>query len=328
MKRMAGYVVRRHGDEVSGKIEELSIDDLPDGDVLIEVAYSSVNYKDALASSGHRGVVARLPHVPGIDVAGRVVESADGRYAPGDDVFITGYGLGADTWGGWCTHVRVPGDWIVTPPSGLSLRDSMIFGTAGFTAAQCVDSIVRHDRQPGDGPVVVTGATGGVGIMATKILSHLGYEVVAVTGKTERHDWLKQHGASEIITRGEFIDTGDRPMLASRFAAAVDTVGGPTLSTVIRSLSYRGCVAACGLVGGDDLPISVYPFILRGVSLDGIDSAKCPRSPREAMWHQLAGAWKPAGLDDLVTEVPLFDVATSIDAIKRGQVAGRHLVVL
>ena len=203
--------------------------------MLIRVAYSSLNYKDALATQGHPGVVRTFPHVPGIDCAGTVVESTSPDYRPGDEVLVTGYDLGAGHWGGFAEFVRVPAEWIVPLPAGLSLRDAMIYGTAGFTAAQCVTAIVERGIDPDRGPVVVTGATGGVGSLAVAILAKLGYEVAAVTGKAEHHDWLRRLGANTILGRDEVLDDSDRPLLRARWAAAVDTVGGKPLATILRS---------------------------------------------------------------------------------------------
>ena len=268
-------MVRKSADgHISACVETISLDDLPPGDVLIQVAYSSLNYKDALASQGHPGVVRSFPHVPGIDCAGTVVESTSPDFRSGDEVLVTGHELGAGRWGGFAAYVRVPAEWIVQLPHGLTLRDAMIYGTAGFTAAQCVQAIAARDIGPERGSVVVTGATGGVGSIAVAILAKLGYKVECVTGKAQQHDWLRRLGASTILGRDEVSDDTNRPLLQARWAAAVDTVGGRPLATILRSLDHRGCVAACGLVAGTDLNLTIYPFILRGVTLAGIDSAK------------------------------------------------------
>jgi acrylyl-CoA reductase (NADPH) len=321
-------MVRQHGDgNVAAAVESITVDDLPAGDVLIEVAYSSLNYKDALACQGHPGVVRSFPHLPGIDCAGTVAASDSSLYRPGDAVLVTGYEQGAGQWGGFSAYVRVPADWIVPLPTGLSFRESMIYGTAGFTAAQCVTAIVECGIEPERGEVLVSGATGGVGSLAVAILAKLGYQVAAVTGKTDRHDWLRELGAVTILGREELNDTSDQPLLKSRWAAAVDTVGGAPLSTIVRSLGYRGCVAACGLVAGTELPLSIYPFILRGVTLAGIDSAKCPRPQREAMWQKLAGPWRVEQLDRLASETTLDELPQRVEQILAGQIVGRTLVV-
>jgi putative YhdH/YhfP family quinone oxidoreductase len=312
---------------VTAAVETIARDELPAGDVLIEVAYSSLNYKDALAMQGNPGIVRTFPHVPGIDCAGTVVESHSPRYHPGDEILITGYDLGTGRWGGFSAFVRVPAEWIVPLPAGLTLRDAMIYGTAGFTAAQCVSAIVDRGIRPQTGPVVVTGATGGVGSLAVALLAQLGYEVAAVTGKPNQHGWLHRLGAAKILGRAEVVDKTDRPLLSARWAAAVDTVGGQPLATIVRSMEHRGCVAACGLVAGIDVPLTVYPFILRGVTLAGIDSAKCPRPQRLEMWQKLAGPWRVKQLDELAEVTTLDGLPKYVAEMLAGEIVGRTLVV-
>ncbi len=267
------FMVRKDAaGKVTAAVEQIALDDLPPDEVLIDVAYSSLNYKDALASQGHPGVVRRFPHVPGIDCAGVVAESKSPHYKPGDKVLITGYDLGGAHWGGYAKYVRVPADWIVPLPSGLTPREAMIYGTAGFTAAQCVTAIAERGIEPDRGEIVVTGATGGVGSISVAILAKLGYQVAAVSGKSDRHDWLRQLGASNVLGRGDVLDESDKPLLPERWAAAVDSVGGQTLSTLVRSTKYRGVVTSYGLVGGDQLSLSVYPV---------------PASRRDARGHRL-----------------------------------------
>jgi acrylyl-CoA reductase (NADPH) len=320
-------MVRKGADgQVAASVETITLDDLPPGDVLIRVAYSSLNYKDALACQGHPGVVRRFPHVPGIDCAGTVVASESPEYRPGDEVLVTGYELGAGHWGGFSAYVRVPADWIVPLPGGLSLRDAMVYGTAGFTAAQCVSAIVDRNIRPDRGPVIVTGSTGGVGSIAVAILAKLGYEVTAFTGKKEHHDLLHRLGAKLILGREEVVDTTDRPLLTARWAAAVDTVGGRPLATILRSIDHRGCVAACGLVAGAELELTVYPFILRGVTLAGIDSAKCPRPERLAMWQKLAGPWRIDQLNDIAYEITFDELSDRVNKILVGQIVGRTVI--
>ena len=321
------YMVRKEQDRVSARVETITQDQLPDDDVLVRVAYSSLNYKDALACQGHPGVVRTFPHVPGIDCAGTVVESAVEDYRPGDEVLVTGYELGAGHWGGFSQYVRVPAQWVVRLPPGLTAREAMIYGTAGFTAAQCVTSIIERGIEPQNGPVVVTGATGGVGSLAVAILAKLGYKVAAVTGKVVQHDWLRRLGATEILGRDDISDTSDRPLLAARWAAAVDTVGGRPLATLLRSMQHRGCVAACGLVAGTELETTVYPFILRGVTLAGIDSAKCPRPERLQMWDKLAGPWRVDRLEELAHEATLDELPDRVQQILAGNMVGRTLVI-
>ena len=331
--RFPCLMVRKDADGiVSAAVETIGWHDLvgaalPTGDVAIQVAYSSLNYKDALAARGHPGVVASFPHVPGIDCAGTVVESASSQYRTGDKVLVTGYELGEGRWGGFAAYVRVPADWIVPLPAELTVREAMIYGTAGFTAAQCVTAIVDHGITPEAGEIVVTGSTGGVGSIAVAILAQLGYQVAAVTGKADRHDWLRELGAAKILNRDDVTDTSDQPLIKSRWAAAVDTVGGQPLATIVRSIGHRGLVAACGLVAGTELPLSIHPFILRGVTLAGIDSAKCPRPRRLEMWQKLAGPWRVERLDQLADEVTLDEVLQRVEQILAGQVVGRTLVV-
>lgn len=323
------WVVREDAQgKAVGKTELLSPGDLPSVDgpsALIEVEYSSLNYKDALACRGHRGVVGKLPHVPGIDCAGTVVESDAPDLRPGDAVLVTGYYLGATRWGGYSGLVRTPADWPVKLPAGFTPQDAMLYGTAGFTAAQCVMA-VEERVAPDVGDVVVTGATGGVGVFAVALLAKLGYRVTAVTGKPQHEPLLRELGAAEVVGRDAVADDSDRPMLSERWAAAVDTVGGAPLAAIVRSLRYRGVVAACGLVAGTELPLSVYPFLLRGVTLAGIDSAKCPREPRLEVWRRLTGPWRVRLPEGLATTVTFDDLPEAVERILRGGVAGRTLV--
>ena len=327
-KAFPALVVRRDdSDNVACNVETRSKNDLPPGDVLIEVDRSSLNYKDALATQAHPGVVRQLPHVPGIDCAGYVAESIVSQFAAGDPVLVTGYDLGSGSWGGYSAFVRVPAEWVVALPTGLSLRDAMTYGTAGFTAAQCVTAIQHHGIQPDAGDVVVTGATGGVGSIVVALLAHLGYSVTAVTGKPDKAKLLQQLGARSVLPREEVDDQTGKPLLPARWAAAVDTVGGNPLATLLRSVDHRGCVAACGLVAGEKFPATVYPFILRGVTLAGIDSAKCPREPRLEIWKKLAAEWNVIErLGPLVREVALDEVLGEVDQMLAGNNSGRILV--
>jgi acrylyl-CoA reductase (NADPH) len=308
------------------KVESIHRDDLPPGDVLIAAQWSSLNYKDALACQAHPGVVRKLPHVPGIDCAGTVLESVSDQFAPGQPVLVTGYDLGAGRWGGWSGQVRVPAEWVVPMPAGLTAETAMLFGTAGFTAAQSVDRLQQHGVMPDSGEVVVTGATGGVGSLAVAILAKLGYQVTAVTGKPQRGALLEELGATKILNRDQINDTSTKPLLPDRWAGAVDTVGGNTLATLLRGTRHRGCVTACGLVAGDQLPLTVYPFILRGVTLSGIDSAQCPPEPRLRIWQHLAGDWKPDGLQRLAHKITLPEIPDQVRAMMSGQTWGRILV--
>jgi putative YhdH/YhfP family quinone oxidoreductase len=334
-------MIRKTGQgPVSQSIEQRPIRELPAGDVLIRVEWSSLNFKDALATQGHPGIVRRFPHVPGIDAAGTVIQSDAPEVRSGDRVIATGYEIGVERWGGWCDTLRVPAAWIVPLPEGLSTREAMILGTAGFTAAQCVRALQHHgivpvsphdEAAPSSAPIVVTGATGGVGLLSLMILARLGCKVVAVSGKRDRYDWLRAQGAARVLGREAVCDDTDRPLLSSQWAGAIDTVGGQTLSTLLRSMGHRGCVAACGLVGGHALPLTVYPFILRGVTLAGIDSALCPYERRLEIWRMLAGPWKPDALarsQEWVREVCLDELPSAAEAMLAGTNFGRVLVGL
>jgi len=300
--------------------------ELPGGEVIVRVRYSALNYKDALAATGHPGVVSRFPHVPGVDAAGEVAESTSPRFKAGDDVIVTSFELGAGRWGGYAEFIRVPAEWVVPLRPGLSVRDSMMLGTAALTAAMCLEAIERQGIGPGDGEVVVTGASGGVGTMAVSILAQAGYRVVAVTRKRAVAELLKRLGASDVVGREAVSDTSGKPLLKAQWKAAIDTVGGNALSTVLRSMQPSGCVAACGLVGGVELPLTVYPFILRGVTLAGIDSAHYPAEKRPAIWQKLAGLWKPKLLEEISTEVALENLEPKIADILAGRTIGRILV--
>jgi acrylyl-CoA reductase (NADPH) len=299
---------------------------LPEGDVLVRVRYSSLNYKDALAATGHPGVVSKFPHVPGIDAAGVVVESASKTIAVGDEVIVTSFDLGAGRWGGYAEFIRVPAEWVVPLPTGLTVRESMILGTAGFTAAMCLEAIEHQQIRPGNDDIAITGASGGVGTLATALMAQANYRVVAISGKSEAASLLKRLGAAEILPRQAVIDESSKPLLKPRWAAAIDTVGGTTLTTLLRTTKPRGCVAACGLVGGAEFLTTVYPFILRGITLTGIDSAWYPADRRRALWKKLAGPWKPKLLNELATEVPLDQLESKIQEILASQTIGRVVV--
>jgi len=303
-----------------------SISDLPTGDCLIKVDYSSLNYKDALASQAHPGVVRKLPHVPGIDAAGTIVESSSPKFRAGDEVVVTGHELGAGQWGGWAEYIRVHADWVVPLPKPLSLKEAMVLGTAGFTAAQCVHAIQLNGVTPDAGEIIVTGATGGVGCVAVKLLAKLGYPVVAVTGKEQLKARLYEWGAGRILSRQEAINTSDRPLLSAFWAGAVDTVGGQTLATIIRETKPYGVVAACGLVGGMGLDLTVHPFILRGVTLAGIGSAMLPYDRRLEIWRKLSQESRLETLDELTTTISLDQVEESVQRILKGEIVGRTLI--
>lgn len=314
-----------HGEFIRS-VREKTVAELPDGDVLVKVSYSSLNYKDALSASGNKGVTSNYPHTPGIDAAGIVSKSSDKRFKAGDEVIVTSYDLGQNTDGGFGGYIRVPSEWVVPLPDGISLRESMILGTAGFTAALGVHHLQSNNLHPGSGPVLVTGATGGVGTMAISILSKTGYSVVSATGKKEEHHFLEKLGSKKVIHRDEVQNISKKPLLTSKWAGAIDTVGGNMLDTVIRQTGHNGTVACCGNVLGHRLHTSVYPFILRGVSLMGIDSGNCPMPLRKKIWELLGGDWKPEKLDELYRECALEDLDAEIGRTLKGKQVGRILV--
>lgn len=314
--------------QYSRKIVNRQISDLPVGEVLIRVHYSALNYKDALSSIGNKGVTRNYPHTPGIDAAGIIEQSESSDFKIGDEVIVTSYDLGMNTSGGLSEYIRVPARWIVAMPKGLSMREAMINGTAGFTAAMCIDALIKNGLSPEKGKVLVTGSTGGVGILAVAILKKLGFEITAVTGKPEAHEFLTKVGASEIVSRETLDDKSGRPMLKSVYAGVVDAVGGNILATALKSLNYGGAAAICGLVSSSDLPTSVLPFILRGNSLFGIDSAECPMSLRKQIWQKLASVYKPIDLELLATEISIEEVSEKLDLLLKGGAMGKYLVKL
>jgi acrylyl-CoA reductase (NADPH) len=303
------------------------IDDLPAGELLIRVKYSSLNYKDALSASGNRGVTKSFPHSPGIDAAGVVEASSVAEFSVGDEVIVTGYDLGMNTSGGFAQYIRIPASWALKRPKGLSLRDSMVLGTAGLTAALCVDKLERAGVTPDAGPIVVTGATGGVGSIAVVLLSSLGYSVTAATGKESQAEFLKSLGADAVVLRSQLQEGTQRPLLKEQWGGAVDTVGGEILFNVLKSLRYGASAACCGLTAGVDFSANVLPFILRGVNLLGVDSVELPLVVKASMWDKLSLQWK-VNLDALVSEVTLEQLPKAIAQILAGQQVGRVLVNL
>jgi len=315
-------------DTFERSIQEWPMDQLPDHDVLINVKYSSLNYKDALSATGNKGVTRTFPHIPGIDAAGIVEESAHTHLRPGDKVLVTGYDLGQNTSGGFGQYIRVPEKWVVPLPKKLSLQESMLLGTAGLTAAIGVHHLQHNEVQPENGPILVTGASGGVGTMAIGILSKLGYKVTAATGKMDRKDLLKSLGAETVIHRDEVQDQSQRPLLSSRWNGVIDTVGGLMLDTALRQTNLHGTVACCGNVLGHELNTNVYPFILRGVILAGIDSGNCKMSLRKKMWDLLADEWKPGNMKEIMRECSLEELDHEISKILEGRQVGRVVVDL
>jgi acrylyl-CoA reductase (NADPH) len=309
------------------EIRQRELSDLPAGELLIEVKYSSLNYKDALSASGNKGVTRKYPHTPGIDAAGVVATSSTSQFGAGDQVIVTGFDLGMNTAGGFGQYITVPASWAVKLPQGMTLKESMAYGTAGLTAALCVMRLMAFGLSKDSGEVLVTGATGGVGSVAVGILAKLGFNVVAATGKTNEKDFLTQLGAKTIISRDEANDTSGRPLQKGRWAGVVDAVGGNILATAIKSTKYGGLVAACGNTMSADLAISVYPFILRGVSLLGVDSVEIPMNTRLRTWQKLGHDWK-FDLSGFVSECALEELSPKIDLILKGGIRGRVVVDL
>ncbi len=328
MKTFKALVVQEQEDGTFTRaITERAVRDLPEGDLLIRVHYSSLNYKDALSASGNKGVTKAYPHTPGIDAAGVVESGSTAGFKPGDAVIVTGHDLGMNTSGGFAQYIRVPANWAVPLPDEISLKESMIYGTAGFTAGLCVHALM-DGVAPADGDILVTGATGGVGSLSTAILAKLGYSVAAGTGKKDKLEYLTGLGARALISREEMLEGADKPILKSRWAGAVDTVGGDILANAIKSTRYGGIVAACGNVASADLPLSVFPFILRAVRLQGIGSQNCPMALRKRIWSKLAQEWKPDQLKLLYTGITLDALDEKIDLILQGRIKGRTVVEL
>ena len=321
----SAYRVFEQDGKISGRIVQVSLGDLSDGTVVIKSAFSSVNYKDALAATGSGKIMRRFPLIGGIDVAGIVESSSDGRFKAGDAVLVTGYDLGVAHDGGYAAYVRVPADWVVAVPKGLSLFDAMAIGTAGFTAALSVVEMERNRLAPGSGPVIVTGATGGVGSIAIQCLAARGYDVTALTGKPHEEPDLRELGANHILPR-ETLQMGTRPLEKSMWAGAVDAVGGATLAWLTRTMMQNGCIASSGLTGGIDLQTTVMPFILRGVKLLGIDSVMCPMATRLEVWRRLATDLKPARLVETARKISLEQLPSAFDVLLAGRARGRYVV--
>ncbi len=326
-EKFNALVVRETGDNhFVRSIETKRIRDLPPGDILVKVMYSSLNYKDALSASGNRGVTRRYPHTPGIDAAGIVAHSEVPEFKPGDKVIVTSYDLGMNTPGGFGQYIRVPAEWVVSQPEGLTGREAMCYGTAGFTAALSVWHLLQNGITPDRGDILVSGATGGVGGMAVGILSCLGFSVTAINGRVDRTDYLKAIGATKIISIAEAIDTSDRPLLKNKWAGSVDSVGGDILATTLKSAGAYATVTCCGNIASPNFATNVYPFILRGIKLVGIDSQNCPMSLRKKIWQKIADGWQVAGLDTLIREVPLPELDKHIEMMLERKHKGRIVV--
>ena len=312
---------------VQGRVVAASLDDLSSGGVVIKAAYSSVNYKDALAATGSGKIMRRFPLIGGIDVAGTVVSSTDARFRDGQPVLVTGYDLGVAHDGGYAGFARVPADWVVPVPDGLSAFDAMAIGTAGFTAALSIVDLERNGMTPAQGPVIVTGATGGVGSLAVQMLAARGYHVTALTGKDGEHDFLRSLGATDVLSRHS-LQMGTRPMEKPLWAGAVDVVGGDTLAWLTRTMMYNGGIASSGLTGGTDLRTTVLPFILRGLKLLGIESVMCPMDKRLEVWRRLAADLMPGRLQAMTTAIGLDDLPNAFATLLSGAARGRYVVAV
>lgn len=328
-KKFKAMLVSETGDDnFKREIITKEIRDLPQGDILVNVKYSSLNFKDALSAIGNRGVTRNYPHTPGIDAAGLVVESSHHEFKAGDKVIVGGFDVGMNTSGGFQEYIRVPRESVIHLPERLSLKESMMYGTAGFTAALSVYKLMNSGVKPEDGDILVTGATGGVGTVAISILSKLGYSVVAATGKDSEKEMLIDLGAKKIIPREESKDESGRPLLSSKWAGVVDTVGGSILDTAIKSTNYGGSVTCCGNALSNDLSTSVLPFILRGVTLFGIDSVQLPRDLRIEVWNKIVSHWKNEKVFENIKEISLEELSKEIDSMLAGTHTGRTIINL
>ncbi len=326
-QEFSAYVVEEQSHGFEGSIKTKCIGDLPENNLLIRVIYSSLNYKDALSASGNRGVTRKYPHTPGIDAVGTVIHSADRKFSKNDTVIVTSYDLGMNTAGGFGQYIRVPSDWAVKLPEAMTMKESMILGTAGLTAAMSVYKLIEHIK-PEDGNIVVSGATGGVGSLSIAILKKLGYTITAISGKEMEHDFLSELGASNIIPRKDFEEEDARPILKASFSGGIDTVGGKILENLIKSTKPMGVITCCGNVASPKLNMTVFPFILRGISLIGIDSQNYPMTYREIVWNKLAKDWKPDTLPDMFTEVSLSELSDHIRLMLEGKLKGRTILNL
>ncbi|MYL50909.1 acryloyl-CoA reductase [Halobacillus litoralis] len=329
MTTFKAYKVDQTEEGIHGSVQELSFSDLPSSDVLIKVQYSSVNYKDGMVTQPDNPLVKDYPIIPGIDLAGKVVRSNDGRFKEGDDVIATSYEIGVNHHGGYSEYASIPAEWVVHLPEGLTTEEAMIYGTAGFTAALSLHRLEESGLTPEQGPVLVTGASGGVGSIAVAMLAKRGYTVEASTGSPEHEEYLKDLGASKIISRQEVYDGNLRAIASGRWAGAVDPVGGEQLASILSQLKYGGAAAVSGLTGGTKVPTQVYPFILRGISLIGIDSVNCPMDQRKKVWHRMANDLKIKEVFDRIKVVhTLNEVPETLENILQGKTRGRSIVKL
>lgn len=326
MEFQAYRIFERENGEVENKIVTRDTSELRAGEVLIKVAYAALNFKDGLSSSGHKGITREFPHTPGVDASGIVAESSDVRFEAGQEVLVTGYDLGMNTDGGFGQYIRVPAAWVVPLPKGLDLREAMILGTAGFTAALALWKMEKAGQSPEMGEIVVTGASGGVGSMAIAILAKAGYQVVASSGKHEEEAYLKSLGAIRREDRAYTNDESSRPLLSKKWAGAIDTVGGNTLATLMKACGKNGSIAVCGLVASHKLETTVYPFLLNGVNLIGVESAETSMDVRLELWDKLQDVWKPSQLEQIAHDISLAELNDHILKILKGKTRGRIIV--
>ena len=324
---MNAFVVEKVGDdEFKSSIQDVETPKCEKNEVVIKVTYSSLNYKDALSSVGNPGVSKHFPHITGIDVAGTVFESTSPIFKVGERVLVTGYDMGMNSNGGHAQYVKIPASWVARIPDAISDREIMTFGTAGLTAALSVNELIENGIKPESGDILVTGATGGVGSIAIAILSKLGYNITAISGKKERIDFLKKIGANEVILREEFEEESKKTLLREKYAGVVDTVGGKILANALKQIKYDGVATCCGLTSSHELNTNVFPFILRGVRLIGIDSVECKLEKKQAAWEKLASRWKINSLNSIINEISLDEIKAAYEHLLSGKAVGRYVV--
>ena len=324
---MKAFLVEKIGDkEFTADVKEVAIPKCGENEIVIKVTYSSLNYKDALSSVGNPGVTRNFPHITGIDVAGTVYESTSSIFKVGERVLVTGYDMGMNTNGGHAEFVKIPADWVARIPDAITDKEIMTFGTAGLTAALSVNELMDNGIRPESGSILVTGATNGIGSIAVSILSKIGFTVVAISGKEEKTDYLKRIGASEVILRDTFNEEAKKPMMGEKYAGVVDTVGGEVLANALKYIKYDGVATCCGLTSSHELNTNVFPFILRGVRLIGIDSVECKLEKKQAAWEKIASKWKISTLNSITNEITLNEVKDAYSLLLAGKAVGRYVV--
>ncbi|AXX88591.1 oxidoreductase [Arcobacter suis] len=324
---MKAFVVEKVGEkEFISSIQDIPTPKCEENEIVIKVSYSSLNYKDALSSVGNPGVSRNFPHVTGIDVAGTVFESTSPIFKVGERVLVTGYDMGMNSDGGHAQFVKIPASWVARIPDSISDKEIMTFGTAGLTAALSVNELIENGIKPESGDILVTGATGGVGSIAIAILSKLGYNITAISGKKDRVDFLKKIGANEVILREEFEEESKKPLLSEKYAGVVDTVGGKILANALKQIKYDGVATCCGLTSSHELNTNVFPFILRGIRLIGIDSVECKLEKKQAAWEKLASRWKINSLNTIINEISIDEIKVAYEHLLSGKAVGRYVV--